>query len=464
MANNTKESKEIGKKEYTYVDGKRELARSNVLMESKMKTTLFENKVIALALANAEISSQTGAPVSTLPISVIKKQLKINSPHIYSQLRNFADKTTSHKIILDEEIDGEKGFKIFYLINKVVYPPGKGELTLYFDSEITPHITNLKAPYTVLNLDTLSTFKSNATYRIYELLMTKSFLLRKYERTVKYYNLDDLRMKLGLIDVDNSKFEQMLHNRRRKKNQSGVYVKERELEKGMYMEWRDFRRYVLQTAQKELVNSTLSPIIFDFEPVKKGRGARVEGVNFIIQRNPKYIGNKVIDAATIEIKEKEQTQDKIGMIMDAIVEPLTEEEASTFLKDAEGNVDRVLEAYNLASMQPHIQNFVGWMRNAIRQEWSASEKIVKIQGKTYEEAKEFDDFYNTYLEEVKAREEMDTNEKQMVMDFSSETVELKEENMQPKVSKESLESILNKDVLTDEDRRTLQMVAEMLKD
>lgn len=158
-----------------------------------------------------------------------------------------------------EDENGKGEVLVRWLSNVAVYPKS-GRIKIKLDEYLAPYLFELQERYLSYGLKNILNFKSKYSIRFYELLkahydMKRSIHGRKrYETPVVEWTLDLDELKhILMLDTDK--------------------------EKNKYKNFKDFRKYVLETAQKEI--NSLSDMKFDFEPITKGR--KTIKVKFLIQ-------------------------------------------------------------------------------------------------------------------------------------------------------------------------------------
>ncbi len=178
------------------------------------------------------------------------------------------DRLTQYNIRIKrpEEPDGNLSASWFA---DAEYIPSKGIVEFGFSQKLKPYLLSLKSEFTTYLLKQVVTLKSPYSIRLYELL--RQFLSLKAVRNgthtaFRQISLEDLRYYLGVEDIN-------------------------------YQRFSDFRRYVLEYCQTELLSKT--DIAFDYTVKRLGRKAGL--INFSIRHNPKFE----------EIKEEDITGDHI---------------------------------------------------------------------------------------------------------------------------------------------------------
>ena len=103
------------------------IRKSNTLISGKFKTSILENKIMAIALTRIEIKD--GCPVARLYPGEIKQLLGKNTDtNIYKKLKRTAKLMTGHQIVIE---DSKGNFSILWQIRK--YPPPRWPFpTLYY--------------------------------------------------------------------------------------------------------------------------------------------------------------------------------------------------------------------------------------------------------------------------------------------------------------------------------------------
>ncbi|MGN0350333.1 MAG: replication initiation protein [Roseburia sp.] len=341
------------------------LRKSNSLISGKYKTSLLENKLMAIALTRIEIVDN--CPMARLFPGEIKQILgKTNDTNIYKTLKKTAKVMTGHQLVVE---DGKGNFKAFSMINNADYI--NGEFTITFNKNMTPHVHDLKANFTTMELATLMKFQYNYSYRIYELLKKEVYRIDpEVDNGViqKEYGINELRCMIGLVNMDEEGVKRAVAA-----NKSWDEIYENIAIEKQFPVWYDFRRKVLDVAQKELKEK--SDIKFDYTVERYGRGAKIRRICFYISENDPDIA--IVEsvkntASIIKLKNKEYTQMNFEDYNEEF--PLQEyighngldqDDLEGFLKVAAGDVEKVKNAIELSDEQPEIRNLVGWIRTCI---------------------------------------------------------------------------------------------------
>ena len=385
------------------------VSRSNVLIESKSSTSLFERKLLNIAISKAYI--EDGELIAKVSTKEIKNYLHISGNSIYSRLKEVSKETLGHVVSIED--DEKENFIMFNVVNKCEYQDGV--FTTRFTKEMKPHIYNLKKDYTRMSLDVLCSFKSLFTTRIYEILRTQYYRFEREPGDVlvvprppkKPYSVAELKFTLNVVDANASKAVKRLVEQGRFEEALG------EIKDAPFDDWRNFRRKVLEVAKKELEESEYSEICFDYEPVKSGKGGKVTGIRFLVKKNPNCTHHsdlkrmQAVEAEMEEIAPDVLAPKKVvvneSMILEVAEifgeEPVTIQEIRMLLQVSENRPDVIKKAFQMAQEQSFVHNLIGWMRRCIEEKWYETETMPKFNGKTVEESQMTLDLYQEYLNE-----------------------------------------------------------------
>ncbi len=382
------------------------VSRSNVLIESKSSTSLFERKLLNIAIAKATIVD--GELIASVSTRDIKNYLHISGNSIYTRLKEASKETLGHVVSIEDE--GKENFIMFNVVNKCEYRDGV--FTTRFTKEMKPHIYNLKKDYTRMSLDVLCSFKSLFTTRIYEILRTQYYRFEKEQKEEIVvpkppkapYSLSELKFTLNVVDVNASKTVKKLV-------EQGLFEEAlMEIKDAPFDDWRNFRRKVLEVAKKELEESEYSEICFDYEPIKVGKGGKVTGVIFKVRKNPncthhsdlwRIRGEEMVEIIP-DVIEARKAEIQEGMILEVAdifgSEPITIQDIRTLIIASDYDVEAIKKAFQMAQQQSFIGNLVGWLRKCLEEKWYESEQLPKFKGRTVEESQMTLELYQEYLD------------------------------------------------------------------
>lgn len=388
------------------------VSRSNVLIESKSSTSLFERKLLNIAIAKAYV--EDGELIARVSTKDVKNYLHISGNSIYSRLKEVSKETLGHVVSIED--DEKENFIMFNVVNKCEYRDGV--FTTRFTKEMKPHIYNLKKDYTRMSLDVLCSFKSLFTTRIYEILRTQYYRFERegadeliVPRPPKApYSIAELKFTLNVVDANASKAVKRLV-------EQGLFEEAlEEVKDASFADWRNFRRKVLEVAKKELEESEYSELCFDYEPVKIGKGGKVTGLRFIVKKNPKCThhsdlwrikGEEILEITSdvVEVKKPKVDESLILEVADIFGdEPVTIQDIRMLLQVSENKPDDIRKAFQMANEQSYISNLIGWMRRCLEEKWFETENLSKFKGKTVEESQMTLDLYCEYLADREKRD------------------------------------------------------------
>lgn len=392
---------------------KSEYKKSNFLISSMSKGGLLENQLNAIGLQKIFTGhyfedKETKSQVVRVTASEIRKLLNTNSGSFYAKLANVAQAATGRIIGF---INPENQTFDFLPINSRMSYSG-GTLEIRYNSELKSYLTNLKTNFTVLNLETMLSFKSLYSFRLYELLKSKAFY-QKYEnhehRIHIYYSVAELKLKLGIVDPedpiikaeldknpapDYEKVVAVYEEEQKAKAEAAVRIMEERLkdkditpkekktllikEKQKYFptycEWRVLKGEMLDPALAE-IEKLADDIDIEYELRKNGRGGKVTGIDFFV----------AIPETKIQTKEKEELSedaklDILEQIGDIVDIPLKIKDLRTIAEAAEYDVMKVKKANMALTKCNNVTNPVGFLISAIKEEYECID-IVDVEYK-----------------------------------------------------------------------------------
>jgi len=230
--------------------------QSNLLVESRHKLTLSEIKLFLWMVRQISINDKD-FQTYRIWIKDFMDCAKIDRSRFYSEAKEVTKSFLSKVLELKED----DGMRQVNFMSSVKYYDGKAYIEYDFHPSLKRHLLRLGKAFTNYDIRNIILCRSVYSIRIYQILKAWEGL---GERIV---SLEDLKYMLVIED--------------------------------QYKRWADFRRYVLNAAQKEL--KKFSDLFFSFKPVKQGR--KVQAVHFIIekQRQKRLFDGKESDPNHIEI-------------------------------------------------------------------------------------------------------------------------------------------------------------------
>lgn len=372
--------------------------KSNFLITSKYKSSILENKILSIALANADdIHEESEGLVYEIAVSDLKRKMNISKSYgsFYDKLDDAAKSMTGRTIGTSN-----KKNRTFDYISVVTRATSKdGIFRIIFNPALKENIIDIKDKFTVLKLSTMLSFKSSYSLRLYELLKDELQEIKwqqdrdamtlgkkntyrqenffKYETSI---GLAELKLEMGVVNAELDKVKRVLQGKNPDYEKAVASSPEQ-----IFKSWSDFRRRVLEKATEEINEKT--DLHVDFEADKAGRGGKVVGVTFIITDSKSYKSSnaKVKPAATdvfmddlgepyIVEEEELDIDDLIDKVRMIISENLKTKEIKSILQAADNDISKIKDAYELACKQSVIENLVGWMISAIKNGYTATPK------------------------------------------------------------------------------------------
>lgn len=354
---------------------------SNDLVSASYSSTLTQNLLVLIGIGRIQEreNKTTNEPdlIAELYPSELK-QIVSDKNHIYRELKKVSQSLMGNDAILIYDDENER-FQGLHLIRHTSYE--NGILTIEFESRLKKHILKLERNYTSLELSILSSFKTNAAFRLYELFKSERGLILskrkkmgdKNDEVILEYNISELKFLIGLANIASKEARLEIDKMGNNVDWDKVYEKLDSKDK-KYDDYSNFRRFVLEIAQEELKEK--SNISFEFEPIAK-RGRKYTKIKFYTYSNTPT-NPKVIDERAEYIKKKFRAIENQGEIPYDLPEfeqlfdlyvghnGLAAEDIKILLQDANGDKELVKRAIITADEQNNISNYVGWIRRYVQ--------------------------------------------------------------------------------------------------
>lgn len=339
------------------VSEQQDYIKSNFLISSKYKSTLLENKIMAISLshmAEAVEDSDSGAVISRIKASEIMKMLNKKGGSFYDQLKAAAESMTGKSICMED-----RDREVFDFISVIIRATYKdGIFSIEYNPHIKKYIKNIRQNFTILNLPTMLDFKSVYSFRLYELLKSKAYRPKNSKVQGNTYRIEfllsELKLDLGVVNADSDKVKRAL-----KSNGGKIpdYDKAVDIAPDkMFSAWQDFKRYVLNTAIEEINEKT--EIVVEYDTVKAGKGGKVYQINFLVT----FKDDEDAKAKGLSDEEKEGIIDEI---YDMLNGKLKMKDVKAVAAAADYNIKKVEKAYEAAEKSKHIKNLTGYLISAV---------------------------------------------------------------------------------------------------
>lgn len=342
--------------------------RSNAMIRSKSNQTLLQRKLFAYAMTKLKITLDTKTNnkklVAVVNIGELLKNLGSDNMMIYSRAKAISKDALQHTMILEDD-PVRHSFVAINILDKVEYH--NGNLTLTFNDELQKHTLDVREHYTNIYLDTLLHFGHTHSFRIYETLSTYKFMMKhvsKEEPFIREYDLAELKAEIGLVDITD-KMKDDLNNGKTWAEVLDKYLGDNQ----PYKNYSNFKTRVLDVAKKEIAESKLADIQFDYEPIRQGKGGKTVGVRFFVW--PKEPEEQQDDRISAE---------KIRSVLRTARGRLDEKQAETLLIRADGDAEKV--NYYLSHASGNVKNLLSWTISAIENNWTFHDREEQKTKKT----------------------------------------------------------------------------------
>lgn len=362
FVNNIDEKKKLP---IPYKDDK--YSKSNYLISAKYASSLLENKITAISLAKIQkkeyVEDKNGRIVCNMTANELRKLLNANAGSFYSQLEPIAINMTSRTIGFSDPSKNGGVFDYISVVDRARYE--NGVFSIFYNSDVKEYLSDFKANFTVLELPTMLKFKNVYSFRLYELLSSKSYYRKGIPKKLKTqifkieFNLSELKLNMGVVNAELDIVRKELNN---KQNPNFDKAVEKSPEK-KFNTWYEFKRGVLDVAIKEINNKTDMKV--SFTPLKGGRGGKVYGVEFIVDLTGKNV--EAIENV-LEVKNEMSEDDKIDFVVEVkmLLREFTTKDIRVICEVAEYDLNKIKNAYEMLKAQDNVKNATGWMISCLR--------------------------------------------------------------------------------------------------
>lgn len=355
--------------------------KSNLLISAKYRSTLLENKILAIALSNIQHAQnrEDGSIVASMTAAQLRKIFHDEHGSLYRHLNTVAKKMTGRTVGYS---DPEKQtFRYVAVVIEASYE--NGIFNIVFNSALKDQIVEIENKFTLLSLPTMMQFKSVYSFRLYELLNSETFIGNHdcqitidgaFELTM---NLAELKLELGIINAADDKVQAELNGTKHPNFEKAVEVAEVEMRKirgkgkdgiKQAMSWSDIKRRVIDIAVREINEKTNMQISYSTE--RSGRGGKVKAITFLIFKD---LGKKT-DFKENELLGKKTDlmhEERVNDVLDLISEDISYTDAESILRAANGELNEVQDAYNLLKEnKTKVENVTGWLIKAIKHKYT----------------------------------------------------------------------------------------------
>lgn len=325
--------------------------QSNKLVEARYNLTVNEQRII-LSLISMIHPNDKDFQYYEMDITQLAKLMGINPKHAIRDVEDVIF-SVQDRVIFIHDTGGQNYLRTHWLsaVKKV-----GNKIQLRFDPSLKPYLLQLKEQFTQFQLEIIVQFKSAYTTRIYA-------LLKQYESLkIRQFEVGELRKILGV-------------------------------EKGKYLQFKDFKRWVLNQAKKEFeeINKKnkeyKSDITFELETKREGRF--IKYLIFHIKQRILKSGNELQTSLKLSKDVKSSKKTPVLKKEPSTVFTVEQTKALRLLKEnvvneatalslsKEFSLPRIIENVNLARSRYSIgkAKYLGaFTVTAIREDWATTEK------------------------------------------------------------------------------------------
>ncbi|MBQ9234231.1 MAG: replication initiation protein [Lachnospiraceae bacterium] len=379
-----------------YYDESDTYARSNFMISSKYKSTLFSNRLMAISLSR--LGSAKESDEGYLSVSVkgtdIQSLFGVKGHSFFSQLANTAQGMTGQTIGWSNPVTQE--FEYIAAVTRATYTDG--EFTIEFHKGLKKYLTDLTQNYTKFSLEVMLSFKSTYSFRLYELLKSRCFYRKGEERDNNRFKIEfdinELRLDLGVVNAELESVRRILSKTKGKPD----YAKAVEASpEKLFATWGDFRKNVIEVAVKEINSKPETGIHIDgYETLKSGRGGKVHAVVFFVEN----LGNKRQPKRDVVEAASENHDDMTDDIKD-LISDIRSREARAIGEAAGWDMGKIERNYEY-SQGRDVDDIVAYMIKAVKEDYAKSPKKGRKKDTMHfgNERKYSKEFYEEILDAV----------------------------------------------------------------
>lgn len=343
--------------------------KSNFLISAKYKSTLLENKILAISFFKVK-EDEDGDLISELTTPEIRKILGKSNGSLFDQLKDCATGLASRQMSMYNKESNE--FAIVNIVQTARYK--NGVFSISYNKELRKFLYNLQSNYTNLNVTVLMRFRSVYSFRLYELLKSKAFYPKNSQQTGNVFNitysLSELKLELGAVNSNSSKVQKFLVGRAPDFDKAVEVAEEK-----TFNRWSDFKAKVLEVAIKEINGMPETEMNISYDVGRKGVGGKIHEVYFTV-----VLTGKMPKSEDAVVEEESPKMENMSMELILNCNNLMMDQKLSFMDlnsiIVAGNADyeKIKAAYELCKKQKNVQNFVGWMVSALKNDYQDTVK------------------------------------------------------------------------------------------
>ncbi len=352
-----------------------EVKKSNYLISAKYSSSLLEAQLLTLGVQRAE-RTEDGRISAQFSAKEVRCILGKHYKDVYSQLKKTAIRLLDNKIVI-EDADNKK----FAAVNIVsACKSENGCFSISFTKESEDIVFALKGGFTPMNVKLLTSFKSVLSFRLYEILKSKTW--DRYKIADNLYSIDiglsELRVTLGCLNIANTEIAALMSGKEKidfdRVIEKGFAIAEKDktFNRPKWNDYREFKRGVLEVALPEI--NEKSDIEVNYNPIRQGRGAKVVGITFTIQMKNTAASKKVVDFP------KSLSEDDILDEIISLIGEIKIREARSIGEAANWDLEKIKRNYEYSKTKK-VEDIIGFMIKAVKEDWAAVEKKPRSRSK-----------------------------------------------------------------------------------
>lgn len=342
-----------------YIGNRDKYNKSNCLISSVYKSTLTENRVLAVMLnrINQSYEDPGGNIVCEIKTSELKSIIGLQGNGLYDRLEETAQRLTGGRSVGFSDPENQT---FIYAPLITLAKMKNGVFTIKFNSEMKKYLKNIKKQYTELKLSTMLSFESVYTFRLYELLRSHCYHPKGSNVTEEdgyqfQMDLSELKLQMGVVNSELSRVQTVLL----KTGANGRPDYDLAVEKAeerMYEKYSKFRERCLEPSIKEINDKTEMEV--SFTPIKVGRGGKTTGIRFLVMMDQYKHEDQVIMAE----------DELFDAIRDLIEVKLKTAEVRAIAKAADNDFAVIQKAVAYTNRM-QTDNYVGYLLETIKNRW-----------------------------------------------------------------------------------------------
>lgn len=313
--------------------------QSNRLVEASYTLTVVEQKLIRL-LASMINKDDKDIKEYEFKTKDLIKVLNTSDSRFYRDIDNITDLLMQRIIKIKNEDTSE--FIKYHWVDTAKY--SRGVLKLKINKDLKPFYLGLDW-YTKYQLRNIMQFKSTYSFRLYE-------LFKQYEgighRTI---TINGLRNSLNI-------------------------------NKNQYPKYANLKQKVINVAVKEINANT--DLLIAYNEIKEVR--KIVSVKFIIRKKDKAQS----EVAATSIVPIFFNDNNIDLVRQVIKQELTDLEVHKILDAANLDIEKIKEKYAIISKLNKINNIVGAMITALKEDWQLPKGKTKVSTFNDYEQRDYD--------------------------------------------------------------------------